>query len=428
MPISEIAIWSAMSGGIFAVLLLAVVDAISNWSKGALRNLLFVLLTGASVVVMTGLPEVFFPDLSPRLLVVLKSSLGPLAGAMAIYFLGGWLGGLREDALVHRLTTWGGSALFLMGLALALYASQMPIGGLHSLLWLVAGVTMIPVAIAIAVVSRSAALGDPLARWMSPAIACLALMVPGLYMRGLNLPGPGTGTWLLTALVTVTYFLIASVLVVLRTRQRKRLARLLRLELGADPATDLPTGSALLSLIEQDFWRTARMRGQTTVICLYLSNLYELAKSPIQGIEQQILANMSARIRRAAGFRCTVGLYHPRCFVVVLSTDRHNAHANQTVDDLRALVAQPLAVVGEWQASHTFKPRVGMGLLTINPARAKPIDVLNQAEQKAILAARRSATVPQVDVATTPAALMEWPVHGEKSQRSTGHSGSASTF
>jgi GGDEF domain-containing protein len=417
-----------MTGGIFAVLLLAVVDGLSRWSQGALRNLLFVLLTGASAVFMTGLPEVFFPDLSPRLLMMLKASLGPLAGAMAVYFLGAWLGGLREDRLVHRLTAWGGAAVFLMALVLALYASQVEPAGFQSLLWMAAGVNMVPVVIAMGVVTRSAALGDPLARWMSPAIACLALMVPGLYMRGLDLPGPSTGTWLLTAVATVAYFLIASVLVVLRTRQRKRLARLLRLELGADPATDLPTGSALLTLIEQDFWRTARLRGQTTVICLYLSNLYELAKSPVQGIEQQILANMAARIRRAAGFRCTVGLYHPRCFVVVLSTDRHNAHANQTVDDLRALVAQPLAVEGEWQASYTFKPRVGMGLLTINPARAKPVDVLNQAEQKAILAARRSDTVPQVDVATTPAALMEDPTPRYKSRRSTGRSGSPSTF
>jgi GGDEF domain-containing protein len=417
-----------MVGGILAVLLLAVVDGLSRWSQGALRNLLFVLLTGASAVFMTGLPEVFFPDLSPRLLMVLKASLGPLAGAMAVYFLGAWLGGLREDRLVHRLTAWGGAAVFLMALVLALYASQVEPAGFQSLLWMAAGVNMVPVVIAMGVVTRSAALGDPLARWMSPAIACLALMVPGLYLRGLNLPGPSTGTWLLTAVATVAYFLIASVLVVLRTRQRKRLARLLRLELGADPATDLPTGSALLSLIEQDFWRTARVRGQTTVICLYLSNLYEVAKSPVQGIEQQILANMAARIRRAAGFRCTVGLYHPRCFVVVLSTDRHNAHANQTVDDLRALVAQPLAVEGEWQASYTFKPRVGMGLLTINPARAKPVDVLNQAEQKAILAARRSDTVPQVDVATTPAALMAGPAPRDESRRFTGRFESPSTF
>jgi GGDEF domain-containing protein len=417
-----------MAGGIFAVLLLAVVDALTRWSRGARRNLLFVLITGAGSVVMTGLPEVFFPNLSPRLLMVLKASLGPFAGAMAVYFLGGWLGGLREDRLVHRLTAWGGAAVLVMALALALYASQVEATAFQSLLWVAAGVNMVPVVIAMGVVPRSAALGDPLARWMSPAIACLALMVPGLYLRGLNLPWPGIGTWLLTAVATVAYFLVASVLVVLRTRQRKRLARLLRLELGADPATDLPTGSALLSLIAEDFWRTARRRGQTTVICLYLSNLYELAKSPIQGIEQQILANMAARIRRAAGFRCTVGLYHPRCFVVVLSTDRHNAHAHQTVDDLRALVAQPLAVEGEWQASYTFKPRVGMGLLTINPARATPADVLNQVEQKAILAARRSDTVPQVDVATTPAALMDWNTPGDGLRPAAGYSGSASTY
>lgn len=394
-----------MSGGIFAVIALALAHAISSWSEATLRSLLFVLVTGASCVVITGLPEAFFPDLPERLMMVLKASLGPAAGAMAVYFLGGWLGGLREDALVHRLTTWGGGALSLVAIALAVAASQIDVTHFRSLLLFAGGINAIPVVIAMGVVVRSAALGDLLARWMVPAIVCLAIMVPGFYLRGLNVPGPGLGTWIITAMATVTYFMTASLLVVLRTRQKKRLARLLSLELGADPATGLPTGSALLTLIEQDFWRTARLRGECTVICLYLSNLYELAESPVQGIEQQILAAMSARIRRAAGFRCTVGLYHPRCFVVVLGTDRHNDHAYVTVDALREEVAQPLAVEGEWRASHTFKPRVGVGVLTINPATIKPVDALNRAEQNSVLAARRSEEFPQVDIATSPVPL-----------------------
>jgi GGDEF domain-containing protein len=413
-----------MTGGIFAVFVLALVDALSNRTPATLRNIVFVLVIGASCVVITGLPEVFFPHLPPQLMMVLRSSLGPAAGAMGVYFLGGWLGGLREDLLVYRLTAWGGAALLLAALALALVASQADLQDRQLLLLVAAGVNAVPIFIGMVVVVRSAALGDPLARWMIPAIVCLIVMVPGFYLRGLKVSGPGLGTWLITAIAAVTYLLIASLLVVLRTRQKKRLARLLRLEVGADPATGLPTGSALLSRIEQDFWRTTRLRGESTVICLYVSNLYELAKSPEHGLEQQILAAMSARIRRAAGFRCTVGVYHPRCFVVVLTTDRHNNHALDTVEALREVVAQPLAVEGEWRSNYTFMPCVGMGVLKIDPVLMKPVDALNKAEQKAMLAAGRSERFPQVDIATAPASLMPCPTPGP----SSGLGGSASAY
>ena len=104
----------------------------------------------------------------------------------------------------------------------------------------------------------------------------------------------------------------------------------------------IDTGSALLAQIEHAFWRTAQLDGECTVVCLLVSNLYELAESAGPGLEHQILVTMSARIRRAAGFRCVVGLYHPRCFVVVLSTKKLN---NEALDALTRLNGAPRRVV-----------------------------------------------------------------------------------
>ena len=73
---------------------------------------------------------------------------------------------------------------------------------------------------------RAAVLGDPLARWMVLACAFLAVMVCGLYLRGLNVEGFGLGTWILTAVSTVAYLLIVTVLVIVRTRHTRQLARL----------------------------------------------------------------------------------------------------------------------------------------------------------------------------------------------------------
>ncbi|MBE0586519.1 MAG: hypothetical protein IH617_00560, partial [Hydrogenophaga sp.] len=185
MPVSEIAIWSAMLGGLLTLAALALGDALGSRSRGSMRNLLFVVLTGASCVVMTGLPEALFPFLPGHPLRVLKASLGPLAGGVALYYLGGWLGGAREDALVHRLTAWGGAAVFLAAVVLALLASQVSSDQYHPVLLAAAVVNMVPVLLALVAVIRANRRGDPLARWMLLAIVCLAAMVSGLYLRGL---------------------------------------------------------------------------------------------------------------------------------------------------------------------------------------------------------------------------------------------------
>ncbi|KRI01444.1 GGDEF domain-containing protein [Curvibacter sp. PAE-UM] len=382
MPVSEVAVWSSMLGGLLTLTALAMADALFNRKRGSLRNLVFVLIAGASCVVMTGLPEVLWPGLPQWLLQLLKGSLGPLAGAMALNYLGIWLGGSREDRTVYRITTWGAGVLFLASLALAAMVARASPEEFQQLLLVTAVVNMAAAVLGLVATLRAATLGDPLARWMVLACVLLAALVGGLYLRGLNVPGFGLGTWIFTATITVVYFLACSVLVFVRNRQQRQLTRLSRLQVGADPATGLPTGSLLLSEVEHAFWRTARLHGSCTVVCLHLRNLYELGQAAGHGVEHQILAAMAARIRRAAGFRCVVGLYHPRCFVVVISTDSRHEFVNETIARLRATVGRPLMVVGRDQSRHDYTPQLGMGIVTLEqPGDAVPLDMLNEAER-----------------------------------------------
>lgn len=384
MAESEIVVWSALLGGLLTLLALSLVDALSNRSRGAVRNLLFVLVTGASCLLMTGLLEWLFPALPERWWMVLKASLGPLAGAMALHFLGNWLGGLREGVLVHRLTAWGGALVLLAAALMAVVASQIEPADFPSLLWLTAALNMAPVLLGGLAVWHSAKLGDPLARWMGLAVAFLALTVAGFYLHALQVADLGVLSWVLTAVVTMAFFLMATVLVMQRNREIRQLARLSRLEQGAEPATGLPTGSGLLAQVDHVLWRTARRQGECTVICLYLSNLYEMAEPSGRGAEHQILLAMSARIRRAAGFRCVVGLYHPRCFVVVLPTDQHNAPASETVERLRSTVTQPVAVQDEANTYQHFEPCVGLGVVTASSLSATSMELINSAERQAM--------------------------------------------
>ncbi|MCW5653487.1 diguanylate cyclase [Hydrogenophaga sp.] len=405
MSFPEVAIWSAMLGGVLTLAALALADVLDSRSKSSVRNLLFVFITGASCVVITGLPEQLVPGLPPRVLMVLKAGMGPAAGAMALYYLGSWLGGVREDAMVHRLTAWAAVVLGLAALGLAAAATQVHAEQFRELMLFSAVVNLVPVLLAFVAVMRAARLGDPLAPRMLLALVCLAVMTCGLYLRGLDVQGLGLGAWLLTATATVLYFLMATVLGLLRNRHNRELIRLSRLQQGSDPATGLPTGAALLAQVEHFFWRTAQNDGECTVICLYVSNLYELADSAGAGVESQILVTMAARIRRAAGFRGVVGLYHPRCFVVVLTADRHAPPITETVAKLRHAVSHPMTVMNDRKERQIFRPRLGMGTVSLDPHGAHPMDVLNDAERQALARVLLHGRIAQSELETEPMPL-----------------------
>ncbi|CAN6484132.1 unnamed protein product [Victoria cruziana] len=335
MSVTEVAIWAAMLGGLLTLAGLASVDLFFN--IGALRNLVFLLTAGTAVVLLSGLPEQFWPGLNGAGFQIFKVGLGPLGGAIALYYLGLWLGGSREDPAVAYICRWGAGALVLAGLALGVLAAGTGPEDFRDLLLATALVSTAGAVLGLIAATRAAAHGDPLARWMVPVCIGLVLLVMGHYLHALK-------------------------------------------------ATGLPTGSVLLNEVEHAFWRTERLRGSSTVVCLHLHNLYELGQTAGHGVEHQILVAMAARIRRAAGFRCVVGLYHPACFVVVISSDGYGAFIQTTVQRLRALVSRPLTVTGRDQTQHRFKPALGVGLVTLDqPGLAVPLDVINEAERLALL-------------------------------------------
>ena len=393
-----------MLGGLLTLAGLALADLFNGRSIGAMRNLLFVSITGTSCVVMTGLPEVFFPGLPERLMMALKASLGPAAGGMGLYYVGNWLGGTREDGQLHRLTAVGGALLVSAAVIHVVLASQISTENFHFLLMATAVVNMVPVLLALFAALRAARRGDPLARWMAVAIGCLAITTIGHYLRGLNVP-LGLGAWIFTAVVTLIFFLMASVLALLRNRHNRELSRLSRLHQSTDPATGLSTGSALIADVEHALWRAARLECQAAVLCLYVSNLYELTDVVGPGAEPQILSTVAARIRRAAGFRCVVGLYHPRCFVVVLTMDPHQPPVSATAARMALTVSHPMAVFDEQRGRHPFRPRIGMGVVPLDPAHAIPGDAINEAERQALAMISSMPHDADLGIETEPASL-----------------------
>jgi GGDEF domain-containing protein len=391
----EFVIWGALVGGLVTLL----VQALAAWwadgrSLGAWRNVVFLLLMGSAALVVAGLPEVLWPALDGRVLHSLKAGLGPLAASVTLFYLGQWMGGMREDRLLARTSFWGAAALLISTLVLTLAGLLLPAAHFRSVFLTAAAVTLAAVALGFAVALRAALRGDRLARGMALAAALLAGMTLGLYLHGLKMRGLGLGSQFTTVALTLGFFILVSTLVARRNHEVRRLARLARIEPGVEPATQLPTGSHLVRQVEDALWSAARRHARVGVVCLYLDNLYEALDDSDPSSEYQILVAMAARIRRAAGFRCVVGVYEPRCFMVVITLTRDQRTFEATLTRLRAYVREAIEVLDPERPPRRFSPRVGVGVALADAANAVARELLDEAERQA------RANVPEEQLQT----------------------------
>lgn len=388
METLETVVWAVMLGGLLTIGTMAVVDVVLSRSLVAWRGLAFMAITGSSCVLLSGLPEDLFPGLPLVPVLVLKASLGPLSGAMVLIYLSQWLGTAAEDRWVHYAIVWGSGSLVVTAIAITLMSVLFASTLATEILLLAAGVNAIGVLLATFTAARAAQLGDKMARTMVMACLFLALSMAGLFAHQFDRDASQPWVWIGTSFSTVVFFLVMVALGIRRNRQIRRLERLAGLSQGEDPATGLPRGSVLLSKVDDAFWRSARLNTRCTVICLHLRNLYELSEVAGHGIDQQILSSMAARMRRAVGFRCVVGLYHPRCFVVVLSALSQAKASHNVSERLCTLMSKPLEISGQDGFMHVFDPQFSVGTVTVTAADAIPSRVIDEAEQQALASAR----------------------------------------
>ncbi|WP_158558848.1 GGDEF domain-containing protein [Rhodoferax lacus] len=399
----EIVVWAVMLGGLLTIGTMAVVDVVVSKSFTAWRNLVFMGVTGFSCVLLSGLPEDLFPGLPLVPVLILKASLGPLSGAMVLTYLGQWLGVSVEDRLVHHTIVLGSVMLVCAAVGITVLCTLFADTQSDEILLLAASVNALSVLLATLTAARAAQLGDKLARTMVVGCLFLAISMAGLYTHQLDHGNGNLSTWIVTSMATVLFYLVMVSLGISRNREIRRLEHLAGLSQGMDPATGLPRGSLLLSKVDDAFWRSARLNTTCTVICLHLRNLYALSEEAGHGVEQQILASMAARIRRAVGFRCVVGLYHPRCFVVVLSAAKANKSGMSLGERLCILMSQPLQVLGQQEGMHIFTPQFSSGTVTVTAASAIPVQVIDEAEQQALASEREQRGGP--DTANSPPAM-----------------------
>ncbi len=403
MVAMEVFIWSCMLGGLITLACGALSEIVVSNSVASWRGLAYVLVMGTSCVLMSGLPMALVPGLAPDTLLLLQSTFGPLSGALVLRYLGLWLGVALVDRVVHTTINWGASLLVLVSGFLALVgAGWVQVPGLNPLL-VSAGISSLGVVLAFQACVRASMLGDDMARWMVVACGFLAVMVLGLYACALWPDAISLTAKAAIGVGTVAHFLVGVTLTARRNRQNRRLKRMAGDAKGFDRATGLPTGSVLLSKVDDAFWRADRAQAECTVVALHLRNLYSMGEAAGHAVDQQILTAMSARIRRAVGFRYVVGLYHPRCFVVIISAGAKAKEVDRLVFRLRALLNKPLLVSDPRAGMHHFQPQFGIGISRLVPGTARPQEVLDETEQRA-LAHINGEMLPEMDSSTAATA------------------------
>jgi GGDEF domain-containing protein len=388
----EVAIWAAMSGVIVTLWVIAAIDALVQRSVPALRGLAVIVLTGGTAIALSGLPEVLWPTLDVARMLIIKSSMGSLGGALAMTYLGIWVGGASKDPLVQWTLTFSTALLTLGGIGLAVAAIWYGETARITLLTSAAlGNGLCAIAAGI-VAMRSATLGDKLAPWMVVASLFLAGMVAGMYSKALAIDSMGVWGWMTAAASTVAYFLIVIGLTIVRNREMRRISRLARGATEVDRDVEMPLGPRLLPQVEDALWRSARVGRECVVAAVSISNLYAMSEDAGVGVDGEILGVLAARIRRVVGFRNVVGLYHPRCFVLVVSAVQDRKRSELLATRLLLSLRKPVKV-GPSDDPHFFSPGIGIGVVTVNGATDTALAAINQAEQLALEAGHLPAGV-----------------------------------
>lgn len=387
-----------MMGALLLLALVSAVDVVRLGNIAAWRGLSFVVLTGVSSVVMSGLPEYLLGVTDDRLLLPFKVAMGPLSGALTLTYLGIWFGQSFEDRILRIGIVYGAIVSLVTAIGLAVWAYTSPETSAYLLLAASAGINILSAVIAAVMAVRGTMLGDKLARWLLLASLFLTVMVLGLYSKGMGF-ALGNLAWTITAVCTVGYFLVVTTLTLIRNQDLKRLTRLARGNNLTDEITGLPVGSMLLSKVDDALWRSYRMESESVVLALWLNNLYSLNDDAGHYIEHEIRSRLTANLRQAVGFRNVVGLLQARCFVVVISAVQDRGQVEKRAQRLLGSICRPMTVGDLVGQPHNFTAEAGVGIVYVPASdHGEPMLAMDKAQKLAQQACSEPGKIVQQEL------------------------------
>lgn len=392
MSAVEIMTWSLALGAIAAVALVRAVDLAVRPSVSRAHSAAFHLTVFAFVAILSGLPGVLVPSLSPAVLHAAQIAAGPACVGLSALWIGGWLNARHRERMMARtlrlaalLTPLAGLSCFTLPQALQLPAA--------------AAVSLLGSSVTLWLIWRASLMGDRLAPLM--AWGCLLTLpaIAGLYATAMKLDA-ATPAWQgLFALCAAVSNALTGFVLWRRDRHDWRARQEYRIS-HYDPVTRLHTGITLGQKLIKAQLRRRRMKRDGAVLAVRVFNADSVAAQAGPRGAQEMFIGLAARIQRQVGVVNPVGRYHDGCFVCLVETIDAAAWLRTLGLRLACSLRRPMEVGTASGQLLQIHPDIGVGVVHLTDPHDDLDAVLYDAETMAALAHRTPSRTAMLDPAT----------------------------
>jgi GGDEF domain-containing protein len=366
-------VWSMALGAIAAVGIARLADCAARPSVTQLRAVGYHLAVFLLVLVESGvLRQVAHPGAAR--LHVLQVLAGPVCVGLSNFWIQGWLGAARRDALMALALRLSAIALpLLAAAALALpreqqlpAAAALALGGSTLTCWLT---------------FRAWLAGDRLALWMAAGCVLTLPAIGGLYALAMRIGGLGPAAQAGIALCAALCNGMTGAVLWQRERHEWRTR-----EAGAptlDPVTKVHGSSALVHRMIASQKRRLRTRRHGAVIAVVVFAPDRIGVLAGPAAVNEMWVALAARLQRQVGVVNPVGRYWDRCFVALVDSIASPRALRTLSLRVAASLRQPVEVTGRDGDALSVRVDLGVGVVHLPPRHAEVEDVLHEAQELA---------------------------------------------
>jgi GGDEF domain-containing protein len=288
---------------------------------------------------------------------------GTLASAGAVLSLRSFLRSDMRDRFVDY-----GSRFLAVTSASLFFAAFWP-HPQQALIWSAIGVVLVALG-SFWLTLRSWLLGDRGALGMTTACAFTVCAITGLYANALNALDSPFYLKVLTAVAAAAHIVMACRTLTQRHGKHMRMRKALVMNRDKDLLTRLITGAALIRRVEESVVRAKRNRKEMAILYVEIHNTAMLRKEFGRQGPEQVIYNMSARIKQVAGSRGNmVGRYSPSSFVIIINSLKTPSVLRSLGLRVAVAVRRPFVIDPMSSDQREFKADIGVGVARVTPSR-----------------------------------------------------------
>lgn len=385
---TEMMIWSAVTGAVSIILLLAVADALYSRNRSSVNALIYLTGNWLFVILLSGLPGAVLPQMPAGLLHVLQVLVGPLTASMGCYGASLWLSAHKRDRTVEVGLRFV-AATCLAGGPLSLLAS------LDTQLLLSACLTVLCRCLLVWLCVRGAWLGDRMAWGLAGGFFLTLPLQIGMYWLALGDNPPGIAAQAATGMTGLVGLTMIAFMIWIRSRQEQ----VFRNEDHSlrDSITQLYASVVIIQKIILAQRRLMRTRRDGALMAVVLFDPERLAAQVGQTGLNDIYVELAKRMQRYTGMLNPAGRYYDRCFLVLMETI-HSPSLIRTVGlRVASSLRRPVAVTSLEGESIRVTADIAVGIVHLSSAGIDVDQLLHEVQSVAEAARTMRSRVALLD-------------------------------